>query len=154
MVLRFLVRPAVSAAHLYGSRLVNAEAFTSLGPHWEEDPFQLKPVADRAFCEGIDQQDAPPVAVAHMAENRLAPRLGMEVAGRLVIDIHVDALHFRAFADALQHMGEGGHLDMPLGHADEDADRQGAAAPRAAGGVSRRLAVAQLLGHALHPGAG
>ena len=53
--LRFLVRPAASAAHLYGSRLVNAEAFTSLGPHWEEDPFQLKPVADHAFCEGANR---------------------------------------------------------------------------------------------------
>ena len=37
---------AASAAHLYGSRLVNAEAFTCLGPHWEEDPYQLKPLAD------------------------------------------------------------------------------------------------------------
>ena len=53
--LRFLVRPAAMAAHTYGSNLVNAEAFTSLGPHWEEDPFQLKPVADRALCEGANR---------------------------------------------------------------------------------------------------
>ncbi len=52
---RFLVRPAAMAAHTYGSNLVNAEAFTSLGPHWEEDPFQLKPVADRALCEGANR---------------------------------------------------------------------------------------------------
>jgi len=53
--LRFLVRPAAMAAHAYGSNLVNAEAFTTFGPHWGQDPFQLKPVADRAFCEGANR---------------------------------------------------------------------------------------------------
>ena len=53
--IRFLARWAASAAHLYGSRLVNAEAFTCLGPHWEEDPCQLKPLADCAFCEGANR---------------------------------------------------------------------------------------------------
>ncbi|MBN1421316.1 MAG: discoidin domain-containing protein [Planctomycetes bacterium] len=31
----------------------HAEAFTSIGPHWQEDPFYLKPWGDRAFCEGL-----------------------------------------------------------------------------------------------------
>jgi hypothetical protein len=53
--MRFLVRPAAMASHIYGKRLVNAEAFTTLGPHWEEGPLELKPVADRAFCEGANR---------------------------------------------------------------------------------------------------
>ncbi|MHC4399288.1 MAG: glycosyl hydrolase [Planctomycetota bacterium] len=48
-------KQAASAAHIYGKKLVNAEAFTSIGPHWEEGPFEMKPVADRAFCEGINR---------------------------------------------------------------------------------------------------
>ena len=32
-----------------------AEAFTSIGPHWEEGPAELKPTADIAFCEGINR---------------------------------------------------------------------------------------------------
>lgn len=52
---RFMAKEAVSAAHIYGKQIVSAEAFTSVGPQWEEDPQFLKPTADRAFCEGINQ---------------------------------------------------------------------------------------------------
>ena len=31
------------------------EAFTSLGPEWEETPFTMKPVADQAFCDGLNK---------------------------------------------------------------------------------------------------
>lgn len=47
------VKQAASAAHIYGKRLCQAEAFTSLGPNWEEDPFMLKDIGDRAFCAGL-----------------------------------------------------------------------------------------------------
>ena len=43
------------AAHIYGKRFVAAEAFTSIGPHWEEGPADMKPIADLAFCEGINR---------------------------------------------------------------------------------------------------
>ena len=42
-----------SAAHLYGKRIVAAEAFTSF-IHWVDSPASLKPTADRAFCEGFN----------------------------------------------------------------------------------------------------
>ena len=42
-----------SAAHIYGKRTASAEAFTTMD-HWSDDPAALKPVADRAFCEGIN----------------------------------------------------------------------------------------------------
>jgi len=47
------VKQAASAAHVYGKRLCQAEAFTSMGPNWEEDPFMLKDIGDRAFCAGL-----------------------------------------------------------------------------------------------------
>lgn len=42
-----------SAAHLYGKRVVAAEAFTSF-LQWADSPASLKPTADRAFCEGFN----------------------------------------------------------------------------------------------------
>ncbi|MBI5380559.1 MAG: glycoside hydrolase [Opitutae bacterium] len=49
---RFFVKQTSSAAHVYGLRISLAEAFTSIGPHWEEDPRSLKASFDRAACEG------------------------------------------------------------------------------------------------------
>jgi len=42
-----------SAAHVYGKKQVSAEAFTSWY-NWQMSPQTLKPVGDRAFCEGIN----------------------------------------------------------------------------------------------------
>ncbi|KAA6314720.1 SsrA-binding protein [termite gut metagenome] len=52
---RFMSKEAVSAAHIYGKKIIPAESFTLVGPLWKEDPWYLKPTADRAFCEGINQ---------------------------------------------------------------------------------------------------
>jgi hypothetical protein len=51
---RFFIKQPASAAHVYGRRLVLAESFTSIGPHWEEDPQSLKPEFDRVACEGLN----------------------------------------------------------------------------------------------------
>ncbi len=47
------IKQAASAAHIYGKPLCQAEAFTTMGPNWEKDPFMLKDVGDRAFCQGL-----------------------------------------------------------------------------------------------------
>jgi hypothetical protein len=47
------VRQAASAAHIYGKPVCQAEAWTSMGPNWEEDLFALKDIGDRAFCAGL-----------------------------------------------------------------------------------------------------
>ncbi|HWQ52494.1 MAG TPA: glycosyl hydrolase [Bryobacteraceae bacterium] len=52
---RFYVKMAASAAHIYGKRFTAAEAFTSLGRHWEEDPWSLKRAGDQAFLEGVNR---------------------------------------------------------------------------------------------------
>lgn len=48
-------KQTATASHIYGRRTASAEAFTSIGPQWEESPASLKPIADRAFCEGINR---------------------------------------------------------------------------------------------------
>lgn len=51
---RFFVKQPASAAHAYGRRIVAAEGFTTIGPHWQEVPSSnLKPSFDRAICEGL-----------------------------------------------------------------------------------------------------
>ncbi len=49
-------RGMASAGHVYGKRIIGAEAFTS-GDHerWLEHPAILKSHGDRAFCEGINR---------------------------------------------------------------------------------------------------
>lgn len=51
---RLFTKQAASAAHVYGKRFVLAEAFTSIGPQWEQSPRDLKPVFDRVACEGLN----------------------------------------------------------------------------------------------------
>ncbi|HXD76936.1 MAG TPA: glycosyl hydrolase [Puia sp.] len=49
----FLVKEIASASHIYGLPLTDAEAFTTWR-RWKDAPHDLKPYADRAFCEGMN----------------------------------------------------------------------------------------------------
>ena len=52
---RFFVKQPASAAHTYGHKLVLAEGFTTIGPHWQETIWDnLKPSFDEALCEGLN----------------------------------------------------------------------------------------------------
>ena len=52
---RFFVKQPASAAHTYGHKLVLAEGFTTIGPHWQEKIWDnLKPAFDQALCEGLN----------------------------------------------------------------------------------------------------
>jgi len=48
-----VVKETACASHLYGKRLVDMESFTSWR-HWQDGPFELKPLADRALCDGTN----------------------------------------------------------------------------------------------------
>ncbi|MEN8228698.1 MAG: glycosyl hydrolase [Bacteroidota bacterium] len=49
-----VIKGVASASHIYNQKYVEAEAFT--GTHlWNEGPGDLKPTADRAFCEGLNR---------------------------------------------------------------------------------------------------
>ena len=49
-----IVKSIASAAHTYGHKIVEMEAFTS-HDNWRQSPARLKPFADRAFCEGMNR---------------------------------------------------------------------------------------------------
>ena len=52
---RFFVKQPASVAHTYGRRFAGAEAFTTIGPHWEASlQDNLKPTFDQAACEGLN----------------------------------------------------------------------------------------------------
>jgi hypothetical protein len=52
---RFFVKQPATAAHTYGHKLVFAEGFTTIGPHWQEKIWDnLKPTFDKALCEGLN----------------------------------------------------------------------------------------------------
>ncbi|WDF77122.1 glycosyl hydrolase [Mucilaginibacter sp. KACC 22773] len=55
---RLNLKQTATAAHVYGKRQAEAEAFTEQekdGTHWSLGPFDLKPYANDAFCEGINR---------------------------------------------------------------------------------------------------
>jgi hypothetical protein len=49
------VKQAATAAHAYGKRICQAEAFTSAEPDWTEDPWLLKKYVDPQFCAGLNR---------------------------------------------------------------------------------------------------
>jgi hypothetical protein len=49
----WVVKETACASHIYGKRLVDMESFTSWR-HWQDGPFDLKPLADRALCSGTN----------------------------------------------------------------------------------------------------
>ena len=50
-----VAKQTASAAHIYGRKTASAEAFTSFSPDWDNGPSLLKPIVNRAFCEGINR---------------------------------------------------------------------------------------------------
>ncbi|OIN55943.1 glycosyl hydrolase [Arsenicibacter rosenii] len=50
----FLVKEIAAASHIYKRGIVEQESFTSYWD-WQEGPADLKPLADRAFCEGMNR---------------------------------------------------------------------------------------------------
>ena len=50
-----LNRGCATANHIFGRKITMSEAFTEIGPYWEETPFFLKGLVDRAYCEGMNR---------------------------------------------------------------------------------------------------
>ena len=52
---RFFVKQAASAAHIYDKKLVGAEAFTTIGRHWDDIIWEhMKPSFDHEICAGLN----------------------------------------------------------------------------------------------------
>lgn len=53
---RFFVKQASSAAHIQGLRIVGAESFTTIGPHWNDLIWHAqKPSFDHEICSGLNR---------------------------------------------------------------------------------------------------
>jgi hypothetical protein len=49
-----VVKEVSAASHIYNRGIVEMEAFTTF-QQWQEGPFEMKPIGDRAFCEGMNK---------------------------------------------------------------------------------------------------
>ncbi len=49
----WVVKETACASHIYGKGIVDMESFTSWR-HWQDGPFELKPLADRVLCDGVN----------------------------------------------------------------------------------------------------
>ena len=53
---RFFVKQASSAAHIYGRKIVGAESFTTIGPHWNDELWHdQKSAFDHEICSGLNR---------------------------------------------------------------------------------------------------
>ncbi|HPJ59294.1 MAG TPA: glycosyl hydrolase [Bacteroidales bacterium] len=51
---RFFLKQASSAAHIYGKKIVGAESFTTIGPHWNDELWHdQKSSFDHEICAGL-----------------------------------------------------------------------------------------------------
>lgn len=53
---RFFIKQASSAAHIYGKKIVGAESFTTIGPHWNDELWHdQKSAFDHEICDGLNR---------------------------------------------------------------------------------------------------
>jgi hypothetical protein len=53
---RYFVKQASSAAHVYGKKIVGAESFTTIGPHWNDELWRdQKSAFDHEVCAGLNR---------------------------------------------------------------------------------------------------
>ncbi len=53
---RFFMKQASSAAHIYGLKIVGAESFTTIGPHWNDELWHdQKSAFDHEICAGLNR---------------------------------------------------------------------------------------------------
>ena len=53
---RFFLKQASSAAHIYGKKIIGAESFTTIGPHWNDEIWHdQKSSFDHEICAGLNR---------------------------------------------------------------------------------------------------
>lgn len=53
---RYFLKQASSAAHIYGKKIIGAESFTTIGPHWNDEFWsKQKPSFDHEICSGLNK---------------------------------------------------------------------------------------------------
>ncbi|MCS7239134.1 MAG: glycosyl hydrolase [Thermoguttaceae bacterium] len=127
----WVVKETACAAHIYGKALVDMEAFTSWR-HWQDGPWQLKPIADRAFVEGANRftfhtaahrpaSVRPPGWVYH-AGTHFSPHIAWWPLAKPFVDYIARCsavLQNGAYvADVCYYYGDGGFKYVPPKHVD------------------------------------
>jgi hypothetical protein len=127
----WVVKETACAAHIYGKPIVDMEAFTGWG-HWQDGPFDLKPFADRAMCEGTNfftfhtsphrPRDAGHPGWVYHAGTHIAPGIAWWPHARGFIDylarcsFLLQQGHF--VADVCYYYGNQGYNFVPPKHID------------------------------------
>jgi hypothetical protein len=119
---KWVVKETAAAGHMYGKPLVHLEAFTSF-EGWREGPQDLKPSADRVFCEGGNHMvwhtwsHAPPEAGkpgwAYLAGTHINRNVTWWPKVRPFLDYLSRSSYLlqqgRFVADVLHYYGDGGY---------------------------------------------
>ena len=128
----WVVKETACAAHIYGRQRVHMEAFTGFR-HWQDGPFDLKPSADRAFCEGMNHvvwhtsSHQPPEAGkpgwVYGAGSHLTPNLTWWPKAKPFID-YLSRCSFMLqqglfVADVCYYYGDQGFNFVPAKHIDQ-----------------------------------
>ncbi len=127
----WVIKETACAAHVYGKRLVDMEAFTSWR-HWQDGPFELKPIADRAFCDGANHMTFHTSAHNSSATDRpgwvyhAGTHIGPSIAWWPMAGAWIDYLSRCSYllqqglfvADVCYYYGDQGFNFVPLKHID------------------------------------
>ncbi|MBN2217475.1 MAG: discoidin domain-containing protein [Pirellulales bacterium] len=106
------IRSVASPAHVYGLPIIQAESFTTW-VHFQEYPATLKPVGDRAFCDGLNR-----VMVHQYTHQPNDDRPGYQYFAGTHLDRHVTwwnyAKPFLDYQSRCQHLLQAGrfHADV------------------------------------------
>jgi hypothetical protein len=127
----WVVKETACAAHIYGKPIVDMEAFTGWG-HWQDGPFDLKPFADRAMCEGTNfftfhtsphrPRDAGYPGWVYHAGTHIAPGIAWWPHARGFIDYLARCCYLLQqglfVADVCYYYGDEGYNFVPPKHID------------------------------------
>jgi hypothetical protein len=127
----WVVKETACAAHIYGKPIVDMEAFTGWG-HWQDGPFDLKPFADRAMCEGTNfftfhtsphrPRDAGHPGWVYHAGTHIAPGIAWWPHARGFIDYLARCCFLLQqglfVADVCYYYGDQGYNFVPPKHVD------------------------------------
>ncbi|MCX6620218.1 MAG: glycosyl hydrolase, partial [Acidobacteria bacterium] len=108
-----VMRSVSSAAHIYGKKVVQAEAFTAW-THFQESPANLKPVGDQAFCDGLTRM----VVHQYTHQPLIGPKPGIQYGAGTHLDRNLtwwpQAGPFLTYLARCQHLLEAGRFHADL----------------------------------------
>jgi hypothetical protein len=130
---RFFLKQASSAAHIYGKKIIGAESFTTIGPHWNDELWHdQKSAFDHEICAGLNRlyfhtfSSSPPEAGLPGQEYFAGTHVNPQVTWWSRSGPFIDYLHRvqsvvqqgRFVADILYYYGDHVPNVFPFKHAD------------------------------------